>query len=222
VPLDVEDLLPADVRVAACEVRDRMADLVGAEPAPVLAAAGPRQAEYSTGRVLARRLLHEAGAPLQPLLRRPGGRLPAWPDGFVGSISHSGGICLAAVGSVDTYRGIGIDLEPDAPTRREIDRVVLCGSERDWVAAAGEEKDERSRRARLVFSAKEAVYKAFYPALRQAWRFRDVELEIDLEAARFCAALPEGAGLARVEGRILRRSGWILCGVAWPDAGRLP
>ena len=67
----------------------------------------------------------------------------------------------------------------------------------------------------MIFSIKEAVYKAFFPRLRQLWGFQDVELEMQLEENRFLARLPASADRPQVEGRILRRKGWILSAVEY-------
>jgi len=80
------------------------------------------------------------------------------------------------------------------------------------VASAGEA--DRGRRCRIVFSVKEAVYKAFYPRTRTFWSFQDVGVSIDLEAGSYLAELPEGTGLAKVTGRVACRSGWIVSAVA--------
>ncbi len=217
-PLCLDALLPPDVLVRALPVRDRMAELIGDEAQPIRDAVPTRQAAYSTGRVLARALLAECGATPGPLLRRPDSRLPDWPEGFVGSITHSGTLCLAAVAPGARYGGLGIDLEPDQPTRRAIERHVLREAERAWVDAAASDEGERRRWTRLFFSAKEAVYKAFHPVVGRVWTFLEVGLELDLASGRFRAELPADAGRATVEGGIVRREGWIVSGVVWPRA----
>lgn len=217
-PPRFQGLFPPDVRLDALDVRDRMSELIGEEGQPVRSAHAVRRAEYSTGRVLARRLLGELGAPVQPLERRPDDRVPVWPDGFVGSISHSGSLCLAAVAPSDRYLGVGIDLEPDEPTRREIGGHVLSRPERAWVRETAESDEDRLRLTRQIFSAKEAVYKAFYPVVGRVWRFQDVRVEIEAgpSRARFRAELPPDAGRSEIDGISIRSSSWIACGVAWP------
>ena len=74
---------------------------------------------------------------------------------------------------------------------------------------------QRGRRCRIVFSAKEAVYKAFFPKVRRVWGFLEVHTKFDLEENSFYATLPPDAGRAEVEGRVLRRQGWILSGVEY-------
>lgn len=207
----VADLLPESVRIAVAPIEDVVGTLHPEERALVAKAVASRQQEFATGRWLARGLLEEFGHRGATILREDD-RIPRWPTGIVGSITHSKKLCMAAVASAERFHGVGIDLEPDEAVDREIERVVCRGAEHDWVAAAGEA--ERGRRCRIVFSVKEAVYKAFYPRTRTFWSFQDVLVEIDLAAETYRASLPESAGIERVHGRVQRRGGWIVSGLA--------
>jgi len=184
--------------------------LLSEERELVASAVASRQRDFSTGRVLARRLLEARGLPREPLLR-DADRVPTWPPGIVGSISHTQGLVVAAVAASGAFQGIGVDVEPDEPVGEGVERVVCRVAERPWLEAEGD--SERGRRCKIVFSIKEAVYKAFYPRVRVFWNFHDVELEIDLEAERFEARLPESAGRPSIGGRVVRRGGWILSAV---------
>ena len=203
----LEGLLPTEIRASATTIADHVGELFP-EERPLIAKAVPsRQHEFSTGRVLARRLLEELGVSGVALLRDDD-RVPRWPADVVGCLSHSDSLCIAAVGRASRFRGIGLDCEPDEPVSQDVERVVCRGEEHDWVAAG--RGDERGRRCRLVFSVKEAVYKAFYPRTRVFWSFQDVGVSIDLERGRYRASLPESAGRAEIEGRVVCRDGWIL------------
>lgn len=212
----LEGLLPASVEIAGASIRDCVEALLP-EERPYIATAVPRrQHEFATGRVLARELLARFGHDPLPVLRAED-RIPLWPEGIVGSISHAGHVCLAAVAEARTCGGVGIDLEPDEAVDSDIERVVCRDEEHAWVAAAGEA--ERGRRCRVVFSVKEAVYKAFYPRTRTFWSFQDVRVEIDLARESWQAHLPESAGVAEAHGRVARREGWIVSAVALPPRG---
>lgn len=207
----LKGLLPGEIRTSAATIEDHVSALLPAERPFIARAVPARQHEFATGRFLVRRLLTGLGYPDFPLVSDDK-RVPVWPPGIVGSISHAASLCVVAIGHESIYRGIGLDLEPDEPAKRDIERVVCRGDEHDWVAAAGE--GERGRRCRVVFSVKEAVYKAFYPHTREFWSFRDVGVSIDLEAGSYRAWLPESAGLDTIEGRVHRRQGWIVAGAA--------
>lgn len=180
------------------------------ERALVESAVASRQRDFSTGRVLARRLIEARGRPAEPLLRDPD-RVPIWPTGIVGSISHTKGLAVAAIAESEMFQGIGIDVEPDEAVGEGVERIVCREVERPWLDLEGPK--ERGRRCKIVFSIKEAVYKAFYPRVRVFWNFHDVEVDIDLVGESFQARLPESAGRASIPGRIVRRGGWILSAV---------
>lgn len=189
-------------------------DLLPPERKLIERAVDGRQREFATGRVLSRTLLAELGHARFALLR-DADRVPIWPDSVCGSITHTAEHCVVALASSQQVLGIGLDIEPDEPTTPGIDRRVCGSAELVWLDAA-EDSAERGRRCRLVFSAKEAVYKAFFPRIRKFWGFHDVAIEFDLAASRFEARLPAGAGRNKIEGRFARRAGFILTAVLDP------
>jgi len=135
-----------------------------------------RRVEFSLGRGAA----HDAVAALLGVSTQPIGKgrngEPLWPEGLVGSITHSGNTALAAVGWRTDTDGVGIDLE-SLPGRvtQDISRRVCTPEERAWVTETGEALCARLR-VRMLFSAKESVYKAFFPSGKAFLGFQDVEL----------------------------------------------
>lgn len=208
----LEGLFSAAVLTASAPIDDHVAALLPAERDGLAQASPSRQREYATGRWLAHALLREQGEH-DLAIPRNADRTPRWPIGWVGSITHSESACAVALARADARLGIGIDLEPDRAVKPGLERMICFGDELAWIAAAGE--GGIGRRCRLVFSAKEAVYKAFHPRTRRVWRFAEVALEIDLDREIFEARLPADAGPATITGRILRRGGWIVSGVEW-------
>ena len=210
----VSGLFSPEVRVVASPLRYDAGDLRGDERALVRGVVEKREREFATGRVLARELLRAHSHPDFELLRDDD-RVPRWPSDVVGSISHTAGrgegLCVVAVSSIRDRRGVGVDVEPDEAVSAGLEAQICLPSEQAWIEAHG--PDQLGRRCRLVFSIKEAVYKAFFPTVRKVWGFMEVEVEIDLSAESFSARLPESAGRAEIEGRVLRREGWILSGV---------
>lgn len=210
----VTGLFPSEIRVAASPLRYGAADLRRGERALVRGVVEKREREFATGRVLAHELLGDLSAPEFELLRDDD-RVPRWPSGVVGSISHTAGkgegLCVVAISSARERVGVGVDVEPDEAVSEGLEASICRPVEQAWIETAG--PGERGRRCRVVFSIKEAVYKAFFPRVRKVWGFMEVEVEIDLAAGAFRARLPESAGRSDVEGRVLRRDGWILSGV---------
>jgi len=203
-------LFDSEVHVAASTLCDGVSSLSSAERALVAGAVPNRKREFSTGRLLARQLLAELGH-VDFALLRDADRLPLWPANVIGSISHKQNLCIVAIASEHARMGLGVDVEPDEPVKPGLERMVCRPREREWLESP--DANESGRRCRAIFSAKEAVYKAYYPRLREFWGFQDVEVEIHFAENRFLAQLPASADRSEVEGRILRRDGWILSAV---------
>ena len=138
-----------------------------------------RVEEFSTGRWLAREALKKRNLPTGAI---PTGsaREPLWPNGAIGSISHSTPLCGVAIAHANQYRGIGLDLEMAKPPDRDLGTLILSEVERrDYLEAPW---------LQVVFSAKEAVYKGVYPILHKFLDFHDVAIHLDREAKTFSAS----------------------------------
>jgi 4'-phosphopantetheinyl transferase EntD len=137
----------------------------------------PRQQEFVAGRLCARRALEKLGQPAMPLLRDADG-LPIWPTGVLGSITHCRGIAAAALrraDGVDTL--LGLDLEKTNRLSERARRRVLHPCE---VSFAG----DNQVRATVLFSLKEAFYKAQFPRWRTPGNFQDIGMGVDMDAGR--------------------------------------
>jgi enterobactin synthetase component D / holo-[acyl-carrier protein] synthase len=177
----IEKVLPVGVAWAE-EFGDRAdAVLFPDEAAAVARAVDRRRREFATGRSLAREAL--AGLGMAPASVPPGERgAPRWPPGVIGSITHCTGYRAAAVARADRVRALGIDAEPDGPLPEGVlDRVSLPGERamlRDLAALRGLAAPG-PRWDLLLFSAKESVYKAWFPMTGRWLGFEDAELTID-------------------------------------------
>jgi 4'-phosphopantetheinyl transferase EntD len=142
------------------------------EQRTVAHAVARRVREFTGARTCARSALSRLGAPAGPLPSGRGGA-PVWPHGVVGSLTHCEGYCGAAVARRTTCRTVGIDAEPHLPLPAGVVTQVTAPEERDLVAdlPAGVCWD------RLVFSAKESVYKAWFPLTGSWLGFEDVVVE---------------------------------------------
>jgi 4'-phosphopantetheinyl transferase EntD len=145
-----------------------------------------RRREFVAGRTALHLALGDREAPILPDDRGA----PILPAGWVGSISHKGG--LAAAIAVPAGGGwIGVDLERAAPPRADIARRILTPREQARLADLGD-GDARGRAVTLRFAIKEAIYKAIAPHLRRYVGFTEVEVEVELEgeACAVAHALP--------------------------------
>jgi 4'-phosphopantetheinyl transferase EntD len=170
--------LPNGLTLLYGTAADRIASLYPEEHAGIVRAVQSRRSEYSTGRWLARQGLAALGVPAQAI---PSGsaREPIWPAGIVGSLTHSSSVCAVVLGLAADYRGVGLDLELAEPPQTELADIILSSTEA---------REHCSPQAlRLVFSAKESVYKCIYPICRTFLDFRDVDVRIDHAHSTFSA-----------------------------------
>ncbi len=173
----VGSLLPAPV--VAVEVRGDVpgAGLHPSESAAVSGAVPSRRAEFATGRHCARAALGLLGHPPVALERGPGGG-PRWPEAVVGSITHCAGYRAAAVAPAVQVAALGIDAEPHEGLPPGVLRTVAGPAEAGRVAELTRAEPGVAW-DRVLFSAKEAVYKAWCTFEPRPLRFRDVDLVLD-------------------------------------------
>lgn len=144
-----------------------------------------RRDEFTTGRRLAREALARLGCVAVGLPPDPD-RVPRWPHGFVGTISHSGGLCVAHVGRARDFVGIGIDIEETARLQRGLTSLICRPDETNCDETTGDVD-----LTLLRFVAKEAFFKAYFPATRGFLDFQDVRVSVNPASDRFEARLME-------------------------------
>lgn len=189
-------LLPPSVLVAQMDPQQAdPAAIHPAERAQVERAVGGRQREYAAGRLLAHPLLAALGAGNAPLLNGCD-RSPVWPPGIVGSIAHCPTLCAVAVGKAQAVFALGIDVEPAIALPDGVAEQVLSAAERLAIAKLPSALQKVADR--LVFSAKEATYKALYPSTRQFLDFPDLHLELSA-AGDFVATATRPLPFARTQ-----------------------
>ena len=151
-----------------------------AEQEAIAGAAQTRIEQFTAGRVCSRIALGRLGVATTTPVLRGEDRAPIWPPGFVGSISHTDTWCAAAVARVEDVRSIGIDLEPATPLKESLWRRVCTPKERDWLHALS----APGLTGKVIFSAKESVYKCQYPITSKFLGFQAVQLELGDESFR--------------------------------------
>ena len=228
-------LLPPTVAAAESTGRSGVVPWLFPAEEAALRTAGPRRrAEFAAGRSCARAALATLGVPAGPILPGPAGQ-PLWPAGMTGSITHCAGYQACAVARTTDVAAIGIDAEPDAPLPAGLIERIATGSERAWIsrqeAAAAPAPPPSAAPAppaphavcwdRLLFSAKEAACKLWYPLTGQWPGFHDVAIGLAVTGS-FTARLP-GPGPAggdrrvtRMAGRWRARDGLIITAIVWP------
>lgn len=137
-------------------------------PAKLQTANPRRQAEFLAGRALAALVLARIGLPTDVPIGRD--RLPQWPKGIRGSISHARGHVACLLGA-NTGLHPGVDIETRASDQAltALRRHALTNSDRVLL-------EGRDAEVTAVFSAKESLFKALFPQVGQSFGFDAVEL----------------------------------------------
>lgn len=141
-----------------------------------------RRREFARGRDCAHRVLSRLGWGGFPILIGAN-REPLWPPGVVGSITHCEGYVAAVaarVADLGAVRGIGIDAEVRAPLPPEVIRLVLTTVEQRWA-----DREPDATLATALFSAKEAVFKCWFPSTGRWLDYQDAELDLDPSSGTF-------------------------------------
>jgi 4'-phosphopantetheinyl transferase EntD len=175
--------LGENVGLAVVSERDLANHALHPEEVQVLSprACRRKQVEFALGRAAAHFALKQICLEnLGPVLRGPAGE-PLWSDGVVGSISHCYPRGVAVVVNGSNRFVIGLDLEAmEGMQETDISHLVCHAAELDWVRQGLSQE-----RLAMIFSAKEAAYKAFYPLCRRYIDFKEVELTWFPDQERF-------------------------------------
>ena len=177
----IEELLPKSVVAVEAHGDDvlRGAPLYPEEEALVARAVSKRRTEFAAVRGCARRAMEKLGVPPQPVVTGQGGA-PLWPAGLVGSMTHCAGYCAAALVRATDLLSLGIDAEPHGPLPDNVGASVLLPAELDRLGGlAGQRPDVHWDR--VMFSAKESVYKSWYPLTRTWLDFTEADITLRVE-----------------------------------------
>ncbi|MER6252634.1 4'-phosphopantetheinyl transferase superfamily protein [Streptomyces sp. NPDC001584] len=183
-----------------------------------------RRREFATVRACARTAMGRLGFAPAPLL--PGLRgAPQWPDGLVGTMTHCTGYRAAAVARATDLLSIGMDAERNLP---------LPGPDVLRHIALPDEQEQLARLAsrhpavcwdRLLFSAKESVYKTWFPPARVFLDFLECRVTLHPDTGTFTAhvlvpsPVVRGVSLSEFGGHWLVRDGLILTAIALTPSG---
>jgi 4'-phosphopantetheinyl transferase EntD len=216
-------LLPSTVSVAEAFGDETPSPLLPGEEAAVGNAVARRRLEFATGRRCAREALAKLGVPGAPIPSGPN-REPVWPPGIVGSLTHCAGYRAAAVAREQDLASVGIDAEPHAPLPPGVLGMIALPQEAARLAGLTA-ADPAACWDRLLFCAKESVYKAWFPLAHRWLGFSDADVTLDPGNGTFAATLlapgPRyGSGtLNAFTGRFALRGGLILTAVAVQPPG---
>lgn len=217
----IEKILPGGV--VSAELYEDPPDLRPhpQEEALIGRAVEKRRREFTTARHCARVAMKQLGVEAGPILRGERGA-PVWPRGVVGSLTHCDGYRGAVLAYAMQVRSLGIDAEPDAPLPDGVLPAVSLESERAWLARA--DSGDGVNRDRLLFCAKEATYKAWFPLTGRWLGFEDAHITFEQDSGGpfgtfhsdllISGETLDGPPLASFDGRWLIRDGLILTAIS--------
>ncbi|WP_190201694.1 4'-phosphopantetheinyl transferase family protein [Streptomyces djakartensis] len=216
----IEGLLPQTVvTVEAYGHDDADTPLFPEEAALVARAVAKRRREFSVVRSCARRAMEKLGVPPQPIL--PGERgAPGWPAGLAGSMTHCDGYCAAALVRAADLASLGIDAEVHGPLPEGVLSAVALPSEEERLRRLADRRPD-VHFDRLLFSAKESVYKAWFPLTGKWLDFMEADIELTADGGFRAALLVPGplVGGRRIDhfdGRWTTERGLVATAVAVP------
>lgn len=210
-------LFSGRVAMAWTDPRAPMPPLIGDEVLALEQVTTARAREFAAGRAAAHAAMERLGLVARPVLQGSD-RAPIWPPGLTGAITHTQRDCLAVVTDDPAIAALGLDLEPATPLEPALWPEICTMDEIHWLASVG--PSQRGRFAKLIFSAKEAVYKAQYQISRKVLGFHDVALRVDLQAgifsAQFRCDVPGFRAGQRIGGRVAVLSSSFVTAVELP------
>jgi 4'-phosphopantetheinyl transferase EntD len=149
------------------------------EEEPLIArSVAKRRNEFVTVRYCARQALGDLGLPPVPILKGDKGE-PCWPDGVVGSLTHCEGFRGAVVGRTADVRSVGIDAEPHAVLPKGVLDAISLPAERSELA----ELPGGAHWDRILFCAKEATYKTWFPLTHRWLGFEDAHITFTVDGS---------------------------------------
>ena len=203
---DLASLFP--VGAAASLASDDWVPQPYPEELALLGSAAPQRVqEFILGRECARRALAQLGIAPAPLLRGVQ-RQPLWPQGTCGSITHCDGLAAAVASVRSTYSALGLDAER---RHRPLSPAVVerISSQEERTAFPG---DVHAPWELLLFSAKESIFKVWFPLRETMLGFREADVRFDPATSSFRARILVPGAPEWIEGRYLCTPEYVVTG----------
>ncbi|WP_298088585.1 4'-phosphopantetheinyl transferase [uncultured Corynebacterium sp.] len=172
----------------------------------VAGAVDSRKAEFGDARWCAHRAIEElTGKPsAKPILRGERG-MPIWPNQITGSMTHTNGFRAAVVAPRLLVRSIGVDAEIAQPLPEGV--LASIASERE-LSRMGE--TGLACADRLLFCAKEATYKAWFPLTGRWLGFEDADIDLRADGTFISYILVRPTPVHFIEGHWTVENGYVI------------
>ena len=173
-----------------------------------------RKTEFIAGRFCA----HEAMklANIEPGHIHIGGKgEPIWPFNIVGSITHSHGYAAAAVARKSDVLSLGVDAETDEPLSSKVLQRISNDQEQEWVKTVGGTLVQHP--GKVLFSAKEATYKAWFPITHEWLGFKEAFINFHDQGNTFTVHIQKKGPIREMHGKYTMRKGMIVTAIEVPS-----
>ncbi|GHH58270.1 4'-phosphopantetheinyl transferase [Lentzea cavernae] len=213
----LEQLLPPPI--AAVERYDdaEPVELFPEEEAQIGNAVAKRRFEFGTVRACAREAMRRLDVAPAAILPGPK-REPLWPEGVVGSLTHCQGYRAAALARASDFATIGIDAEPHQPAPDGVLGAIAIPAELDRMPGL-RAADPKICWDRLLFSAKESTYKAWFPVTRRWLGFEDADITLGADGTFHSRILLPDSPITGFDGRWLVQGDVLVTSIAVPAGG---
>ncbi|EWH10072.1 phosphopantetheinyl transferase [Catenovulum agarivorans DS-2] len=170
--------LTAHFSVAECDI-SYWQRLFGSQGINIDKMRQKRCAEFVAGRYLAWLAIKQLTGTEHEVLAIGEDRAPVWPKGMIGCISHSNGQVVVMVKRQSQQSLLGVDIEKCLSIEQAKNLHQEFINVRELAVVEQSKVSETlsfSAFVTLIFSAKETIYKAYYPLVKTFFSFDAVEL----------------------------------------------
>jgi 4'-phosphopantetheinyl transferase EntD len=140
-----------------------------------------RQRDFIAGRIATRNALRRLNIYNFPILVGKH-RNPLFPKNIIGSISHTKDYCAVVISNNKNILSLGFDAETrDSKINDNMMDLICTKNEKIWLKQSNNYK----LYVKIIFSAKESIYKCYFPIIKEFLDFQDVEISINLVKNNF-------------------------------------
>lgn len=206
-----DDMLPSGTRCV--EMHSSATDLSNyyrlhpVEQELVEKAVDRRKADFGDSRWCAHQAMR-AFVDDQPIMRGERG-MPVFPQGVTGSLTHTDGFRAALVGRSSRWRSLGIDAEPADSLPEGVFNAVARPEEQRRLRRLARTHD-MDYLDKVLFSAKESTYKAWFPLTRRFLDFDQADIDIRPDGTFTSYLLLRPVPVPFIEGRWAVRNGFVV------------
>ncbi|VAW95228.1 hypothetical protein MNBD_GAMMA22-7 [hydrothermal vent metagenome] len=184
----INSLLPNNI---ACEFLNESTSNLFVHEAEVKSiqhASKKRVTEFLNARHCAHKALIKIGYTQNAAILQGTKGEPLWPKSIIGSITHCKGYYAAVVSFNKFIVGIGIDAELNMDISQKL--ILTTQTENEiFTNTKISNKSPNFFLNKLVFSAKESVFKFLFPIVKRYIKFKEIEINLNINKKTFSVIL---------------------------------